>query len=203
VTLLNPSLGSVRKPLRAELRAKRRAISSEEREHAARRVARNVDRAFRLRAGMRVAIYAAMREELDTEPLIALALARRCRVFLPRIDLRTIQIDFHELLADAPQTRNHLGILEPQGTASVPARWLDLVLLPLVGFDESGVRLGMGGGYYDRTFAFRNIHTSWRGPRLVGIAYSIQQLPTIACAAHDVRMDAVVTEKGVIRCRTG
>jgi 5-formyltetrahydrofolate cyclo-ligase len=189
--------------LRAELRAKRRALSPKQREHAARLVARNVDRAFRLRAGMRVAIYAALREELDTAPLIALALARHCRVFLPRIDRRTVQIDFHELHAGAAQTTNHLGILEPTGTATVPARWLDLVLLPLVGFDAHGVRLGMGGGYYDRTFAFRNIHTAWRGPRLVGIAYSFQQLPAIAAAAHDVRMDAVVTEKGVIRCRTG
>jgi 5-formyltetrahydrofolate cyclo-ligase len=203
VALLNPQLSSARKPLRAELRAKRRALSPEQREHAARAVARNVDRAFRLRANMRVAIYAALREELDTSPLIELALARRCRVFLPRIDRRTIEIDFHELLPDTPQTTNHLGILEPTGTASVPARWLDLVLLPLVGFDSLGVRLGMGGGYYDRTFAFRNIHRVWRGPRLVGIAYSFQQLPAIACAPHDVRMDAVVTEKGVIRCRTG
>jgi 5-formyltetrahydrofolate cyclo-ligase len=203
VALLNSSLGSVRKSLRAELRAKRRAVPPEQRAEAARLVARHVDRAFRLRAGKRVAIYAAMREELDTTPLIELALARRCRVFLPRIDRRTVQVDFHELLPGAPQTTNHLGILEPTGTASVPARWLDLVLMPLVGFDERGARLGMGGGYYDRTFAFRNVHSTWRGPLLVGIAYSFQQLPAVACAAHDVRMDAVVTEKGVIRCRTG
>jgi 5-formyltetrahydrofolate cyclo-ligase len=65
------------------------------------------------------------------------------------------------------------------------------------------MRLGMGGGFYDRTFAFRNTHTRWRRPRLVGLAYSFQQLPMIASAAHDVRLDAVVTEKGVVRCRTG
>lgn len=189
--------------MRAELRAQRRAVSPEQRLHAARLVARNVDRAFRLRAGKRVAIYAAMREELQTAPLIELALARGCRVFLPRIDRATGHIDFHETHADATQTMNHLGILEPEGTSSIAARWLDLVLLPLVGFDHRGARLGMGGGYYDRTFAFRNTHTTWRGPRLVGIAYAFQQLPAIALAPHDVRMDAVVTEKEVIRCRTG
>jgi 5-formyltetrahydrofolate cyclo-ligase len=189
--------------VRAELRAKRRALSPEQREHAARLVARNVDRAFRLRAGKRVAIYAAMREELDTAPLIELAFVRGCRVFLPRVDRRTGHLDFHETHADARQSVNHLGILEPEGTASIGARWLDLVLLPLVGFDARGMRLGMGGGYYDRTFAFRNRHTSWHGPRLVGIAYSFQELPSLTAAAHDVRMDAVVTEKGVVRCRTG
>ena len=56
---------------------------------------------------------------------------------------------------------------------------------------------------YDRTFAFRNRHTAWRGPRLVGVAYSFQQVPSIAREPHDVHLDAVVTEAGVIRCSTG
>lgn len=198
-----PSLSSARKPLRAELRARRRGLSPAERERAALLVARNVDRAFPLRAGQRVAIYAAMREELDTAPLIALALERGCRVFLPRIERRTGRIHFLETSLDCRQRANHLGILEPIGTARVEARFLHLVLLPLVGFDAHGVRLGMGGGYYDRTFAFRNVHTTWRGPRLVGLAYAFQQLPSIEAAAHDVHMDAVVTDKGVMRCRTG
>ena len=57
--------------------------------------------------------------------------------------------------------------------------------------------------YYDRTFAFRNTHPRWRRPRLVGVAYDFQQLTSITAAAHDVRMDAVVTDRGVIRCSTG
>ena len=203
MALSSSSLSSARRPIRAELRAKRRALTPAQRAHAARLVARNVDRAFRLRPGKRVAIYAAMREELDTTPLIELALARHCRVFLPKIDRYTGHIEFVETHADAVQSANHLGILEPQGTAAIGARWLDLVLMPLVGFDQRGVRLGMGGGYYDRTFAFRNTHTTWRGPRLVGLAYAFQQLPSIDAAAHDVRMDAVATDQGVIRCRTG
>jgi 5-formyltetrahydrofolate cyclo-ligase len=203
VALSLPSLGSVRKPLRAELRAQRRKLTPEAREHAARLVARNVDRAFPLRAGQRVAIYAAMREELDTAPLIELAQARGCRVFLPRIDRRTGRIHFLETLPGGRESVNHLGIVEPKGSARVGARWLNLVLLPLVGFDARGVRLGMGGGYYDRTFAFRNRHDVWRGPRLVGVAYAFQQLPAITAAAHDVLLDAVVTDKGVIRCSTG
>jgi 5-formyltetrahydrofolate cyclo-ligase len=203
VTLSLSSLNSSRKPLRAELRARRRALSPAQREHAAQLVARNVDRAFPLRAGKRVAVYASMRDELDTQPLIDLALKRGCRVFLPRVIRRTGRLDFLETHAEAREIVNHLGIVEPHGTFSVGARWLDLVLMPLVGFDERGVRLGMGGGYYDRTFAFRNTHSTWRGPRLVGIAYAFQQLPSITAAAHDVRLDAVVTDQGVIRCLTG
>jgi 5-formyltetrahydrofolate cyclo-ligase len=189
--------------MRAELRASRRALSPIQRAHAALLVARNLDRAFPLRQGKRVAIYASMREELDTGPLIELARQRGCRIFLPRIVRRTGRIDFLEAHPDARESVNHLGIVEPEGTFKIGARWLDLVLMPLVGFDERGVRLGMGGGYYDRTFAFRNTHSTWRGPRLVGVAYAFQQLPSITAAAHDVLMDAVVTDKGVVRCRTG
>ena len=194
---------AARKALRAALRAKRRALTPEARGRAARQVARNVDRVFRLRPGLRVALYASFPEELDSGPLIRLARKRGCRIFLPRIDTRTISMKFVEAVAGARETTNHLGIVEPHGTRPIAARWLDLVLLPLVGFDAHGMRLGMGGGYYDRTFAFRNRHTAWRGPRLVGVAYSFQQVPSIARAPHDVWLDAVVTEAGVIRCSTG
>lgn len=200
---MNSSLSSARRALRAQLRAQRRSVDSEQHRQAAERVARNVERAFPLRAGQRVAIYASMREELGTQPLIALALARGCRVFLPRIDLRTGRLHFLETLPECRETVNHLGIVEPHGTFAVGARWLNLVLLPLVGFDAQGARLGMGGGFYDRTFAYRNVHRSWKGPRLVGLAYAFQQLPSIVTAPHDVHLDAVVTDKGVIRCRTG
>ena len=152
---------------------------------------------------MRVAIYASFREELDSGPLIRLARKRGCRIFLPRIDTRTISMKFVEALTGARETVNHLGIVEPHGTLPIKARWLDLVLLPLVGFDVHGMRLGMGGGYYDRTFAYRRHHVAWRGPRLVGVAYSFQQVPSIGRQWHDVPLDAVVTEERVIRCVTG
>ncbi len=197
------STADARKALRKALRARRRAVTPEFRAKAARQVARNVDRVFRLRPGLRVAIYASFREELDSTPLIRLARRRGCRIFLPRIDTRTVSMKFVEASLGAHETVNHLGIVEPKGTKPIAARWLDLVLLPLVGFDAHGMRLGMGGGYYDRTFAYRNRHTAWHGPRLVGVAYSFQQVSPMARAWHDVPLDAVVTEAGVIRCTTG
>lgn len=192
-----------RKALRKALRAKRRAVSPEGRARAARQVARNVDRVFRLRPGLRIGLYYSFAEELDTAPLIRLARRRGCRIFVPRIHKRAISMKFVEAPAGSQVITNRLGIVEPHGTRPIAARWLDLVLMPLVGFDAHGMRLGMGGGYYDRTFAYRNRHTAWRGPRLVGVAYSFQQVPLIAHASHDVRLDAVVTEAGVIRCTTG
>jgi 5-formyltetrahydrofolate cyclo-ligase len=172
-----------------------------DRARIAERVAALADRTFRLRAGQRIALYASLREELDTAPLIALAQRRGCRIYLPRIERRSGRMHFLEL--SARQRLNHLGIAEPHGSHEIPARWLDLVFLPLVGFDDQGMRLGMGGGFYDRTFAFRRARHAWRGPKLVGLAYELQRVPRLERAAHDVLLDAVITENGVIRCSTG
>jgi len=64
--------------------------------------------------------------------------------------------------------------------------------MPLLGFDKRGTRLGYGGGYYDRTLG-----TLSKRPRLVGIAFAIQELPEIPREAHDVPLDMIVTEDGV------
>ncbi len=199
----SPAGALARRQLRADLAARRRSIPPSDRAHAARLVARHADRIFRLRAQARVAVYAALPEELDAAPLIALARARGCRIFLPRIDRRRRSRAMQFIEMAGPLRVNRLGIAEPRSGAALGARWLDVVFLPIVGFDPRGVRLGTGGGYYDRAFAFRRQRRAWRGPVLVGLAYSFQQLERIATAPHDVLMDAVVTEKGVTRCATG
>jgi 5-formyltetrahydrofolate cyclo-ligase len=201
VALSDPTLATARRTLRARLRSERRALTPVRRALASRLIARHLDAAFPLRAGRRIALYASLPEEVDTTPLIELAGARGCAIFLPRIERRPPRMRF--VAAGAATRMNHLGIHEPARGRSLDARWLDLVVLPLVGFDTRGMRLGMGGGYYDRTFGFRRIRTGWPGPRLVGIAFALQQVPHLVAAHHDVFLDAVVTERGVIQCRTG
>ena len=197
------SLASTRKAMRVALRAKRRALSCAERIASAERIARNVDCWLRLRPSWRIALYAALPEELDTTPLIELARARGCRLYLPRIDRHSLGRKMQFVEMSARHRSNRLGIAEPEGSQIIGARWLDVVFLPLVGFDVHGVRLGTGGGYYDRAFAFRRWRTVWHTPQLVGLAYSFQQVEQIIPAAHDVLLDAVVTEKGVVRCAIG
>jgi 5-formyltetrahydrofolate cyclo-ligase len=194
---------AARKTMRRALRLKRRAVPAAERNASARLVAHHVDGWLRLRPSWRIALYAALPEELDSTPLIELARARGCRLYLPRIDRHNLGRKMQFVQMSNRQRSNRLGIAEPEGSQIIGARWLDVVFLPLVGFDSRGVRLGTGGGYYDRAFAFRRWRRVWHTPQLVGLAYSFQQLEEIIPAAHDVLLDAVVTEKGVIRCTTG
>jgi 5-formyltetrahydrofolate cyclo-ligase len=182
----------------------RRSIPAAQRAGAARQIARHADRALKLRSGQRIGIYAATAEEVDTSLLIALALRRGCHVYLPSIDRRSrVSAMRFVQLTDGASPRalrvNRFGIAEPQGPQLASARLLDVVFLPLVGFDRHGMRLGMGGGYYDRAFAFRRLRSVWHAPLLVGIAYAIQEVERIAPAAHDVPLDLVITERGVTR----
>ncbi|MGA8093479.1 MAG: 5-formyltetrahydrofolate cyclo-ligase [Steroidobacteraceae bacterium] len=203
MALPNSSVTDARRSLRASLRARRRAVSASERARAAIQVARHADGILHLRSGQRIGIYAATAEELDTSCLIALAQRRGCHVYLPRIDSRSHvrAMCFARLTAAARSLRsNRFGIIEPDGTRLASARLLDVVFLPLVGFDRHGIRLGMGGGYYDRAFGFRRLRIAWHAPLLVGIGYASQEVAHIAPAAHDVPLDLVITERGAIRC---
>jgi 5-formyltetrahydrofolate cyclo-ligase len=178
-------------------------VPPQQRLRAAQLVARNVDRALRLQSQWRIAVYAALPWELDSAPLIALAESRGCRVFLPCIDRRRASRAMRFVPMQGPLQHNRLGIAEPQGAGALASRWFDVVFLPLVGFDRSGVRLGAGGGFYDRAFAFRQLRRIWHAPRLIGLAYAFQEVASIGAAAHDVLMDAVVTEEGFVPCTTG
>ena len=203
VALPDSALSAARRPLRAALDARRRLVPASERATAARLLALNVDRALHLGAGQRIALYAALPHELDTAPLIALARKRGCLIYLPRIDRARRARGMRFVEMRGPLRTNRLGIAEPAGDVTLGARWLDIVFLPLTGFDRAGVRLGSGGGFYDRAFAFRRWRRFWHAPRLIGLGYAFQELPHLQAAAHDVLMDAVVTEQGSVRCATG
>lgn len=179
--------------LRRSLRARRRAIKGPRRDAAARRVAQLADGAGLLTPGRRIGLYLDMPEELSTATLIARARSRGCQIFLPRIlSTRHSRMGFFE--ASGPMRTGPFGIPEFTGTRRARARDLDVVFMPLVGFDARGARIGMGRGFYDRFFAHRRRLRLWRRPLLVGVAYSVQQVDALPMAAHDVPLDGIVTE---------
>jgi 5-formyltetrahydrofolate cyclo-ligase len=199
---LNPTgtvpAATARQALRRELRARRRAIQGAMRRQTARQLARQVDAARLLRPGRRVGLYLATAEEIDTTPLLKLARARGCRIALPRIvSLRHDRMRFHDWSGEV--RRGAFGIREPRGGTMRVARELDVVFLPLVGFDANGNRIGMGRGFYDRHFAHRLRMVRYRRPLLVGLAYDVQQVASLPRAAHDVPLDAIVTQSSIRR----
>ena len=121
-------------------------------------------------------------------------------MYLPRIvDYRHKRMLFAPDRGESAALNRH-GIPEPAGRGFVPVRALAVVFLPVLGFDRHGTRLGSGAGYYDRLLSFRLQRSSWHSPMLVGMAYGCQELPHIERRTHDVALDAVVTEDGMMFC---
>ena len=188
-----------RAELRRRLRRRRAALPPLERARAARAIAAHLAAAGLLRPGLRIGAYLAVRSEISLAPFIDHARRAGCRLWLPRItDTRTHRMGF--VPAGAALRRGPHGIPEPAAGAHCAAQWLQVILVPLVGFDAAGHRLGSGAGYYDRALAFRTGRRRWRGPRLIGVAHSCQQAAAIAALPTDVPLDAVVTEKGLFSC---
>jgi 5-formyltetrahydrofolate cyclo-ligase len=110
---------------------------------------------------------------------------------------------FAELDLGARLGTNFFGILEPDPSLHIDPRSLDLVLTPLVAFDDHGVRIGVGRGYYDRCFRFLRTRRTWRRPKLLGVAYELQHVPQIAQEPWDVPLWGAVTEARVRRFERG
>jgi 5-formyltetrahydrofolate cyclo-ligase len=185
--------------LRKQLRAARRSLSTAEHRRHSTRAARAVTHLPAFAAGRRIAVYLPFDRETDTASLIIAARRRGVRVYVPVIvDKRHARIRFYPL---GVRTRvGTFGIAVPhrQGVP-VSARWLNLIVVPLVGIDRQGRRLGMGGGYYDRALQFRRLRRVWPGPHLVGLGFDCQQTDASFAEHWDVRLNTLATESGVQR----
>jgi 5-formyltetrahydrofolate cyclo-ligase len=148
-----------------------------------------VDPAFleRLRPGLIVAGYRPIGGEADPAPLERVATVAGCILALPRVEDRATPMRFLAWSPAVPLETGPLGLQQPPGDA--PELIPDIILTPLVAFDQAGGRLGQGAGYYDRAFTLHP--DSWR----VGVAWSIQEVPRIPVDPWDVPLDAVATEK--------
>lgn len=185
------SLAARKRALRRQLRQTRAALPASTRRRAAQAAARHLARACRRWHAQHIALYLGVPEELDTGPLVVAL--RGARLYMPRVG-RDGALRFTRLAP--PLLRNRYGIREPAARSRPPR--LDVIVLPLVGFDAQGRRLGMGGGYYDRLLARAR---AFRRPLRVGLAFAAQEVAALPAGAHDVRLDAVVTEHGLRRFR--
>ncbi len=186
---------------RQRLLAQRRALTPEQIRQASARVAIRVWRLPVMARSRRLALYFPVSGELDCTPIISAAWRRRREVFLPVV--AGAELRFAPFTPDSLLVSNRFGISEPvcDDDAWRAAREMDVILAPVVGFDASGHRLGMGGGYYDRTLAFLALRANFRRPHFIGLAYAFQQISTVPDQKHDVQLEAVVTDAGTFHYR--
>lgn len=185
--------------LRSELRARRAALTRAEQLHAADALARRLLATHALRVSRRIGCYLPNDGEIDPRPLIARLWALKKDCYLPVLSpMPHEHLWFARVTPETPYAPNRFGIAEPRISGDWRrARELDVILLPLVGFDPAGNRLGMGAGYYDRSLEFLRLRRVWKKPRLVGLAHECQHVARLPVNAWDVALDAVVTDRAV------
>jgi 5-formyltetrahydrofolate cyclo-ligase len=176
--------------LRARAHEQRATFLHRYRADAAQAAAAHFFLGVTLRPGEVVAAYWPIRDELDCKLVLTRLVDEGRPVCLPVVlsDSQPLELRLWE--QGAVLYPSGFGTLAPDESA--PLAEPDVVLVPLLGFDKYGTRLGYGGGYYDRTLAAMN-----RTPRLIGFAFSAQEVDYIPRGEHDVPLDAVVTEQGI------
>jgi len=183
-----------RAPLRREARAARARLDAAQITRAAQRLCQRLAQLPAFTAATGIAGYMALAGEMDPVPALALAVEQGKRVYVPIIAGQTLV--FATWTPTAAMLRNRFGIAEPAAPAErLEPMALDLVLVPLLGFDAQCNRLGLGGGYYDRSFAAKL--DGEPGPLLVGVAHDSQRLERLEPESWDVPLDCVVTDREI------
>lgn len=189
---------SSRAELRRDLRARRRALPPAQQRQAARQLQRRLQRLPELRQARRIALYWPNDGEIDPRRLARVTHARQL-LYLPVLQaFPALTLRFVRWTPRMRLARNRFGIPEPRRGARLPAQAMDVILLPLVGFDGDGNRLGMGGGFYDRTLSFLQ-RTRQPAPVLAGLAHDCQHVPCLEPARWDIPLQLIVTGTRVIR----
>lgn len=194
---------SKRSQIRKKMRQQRLTFSPEQQEQAASRLLGHILKEIYFREASNLAFYQAFDGEIDPAPAVQAALALGKRCFLPVLNPKDTSLVFVEYTIDSSLEKNHFGILEPiqyPNNALAPEH-MDLIFMPLVAFDISGNRLGMGKGYYDRSLAFilKNVAkvppSSKKIPKLIGLAHECQRVDHLERADWDVPLDKIITDQ--------
>lgn len=185
--------------LRAALRAQRQQLTQQQQQSHQQAAIKALSASGLINPGSRVAVYLAQDGELACDQLIESLWALPCLVYLPIIDSATKTLRFGLYQANTQLAPNKFGILEPiinRPADEINANQCDSAIVPLVGFDAQGHRLGMGGGFYDRSFAFKCQQPNAK-PRMIGWAHACQQVEQLDTQPWDVPLDAIITEQGI------
>lgn len=205
VDMTDPLAPPDKTALRRQLRNLRKSIEDDQRHVAGQGLVRLALRHHLLGKGKRIGIYMPSRHEIDVLPLLNRALAMQASCFLPIVPSAGRKRMWFSQVGDHPAWQlNRYGIpeyLHPTAK-QVRAHRLDVLFLPLLGFDSRGYRLGMGGGYYDASLNHLKRYRHWRRPQVIGVAYAAQEVYRVPNDAWDVPLDAILTERSFKRFTT-
>lgn len=192
---------------RRELRQRRRRLSKAQQALASRKLCRRIAQLPTFWRSQHIGLYLANDGEIDPSPLLRLAQRRGKHCYLPVVSgsWPRQHMRLQRLRPGQRWKKNRFGISEPvpDPRRQVKAWQLDLLLLPLVGFDRQGNRLGMGGGFYDRYLAYRQRRTHWRRPQLIGLAHQCQQVEALPVASWDIPLNGIVTDTNSLLLHSG
>ena len=188
--MVDVDIGQAKSALRLQAHAARAALRQAYRSEAAEAVARLFFEHINLSSGDIVAAYWPIRDELDCQAIMVRLMEASHILVLPAVTGSERLLEMRVWEQGASLFAAGFGTLAPSPLA--PQAQPDIVLIPLLGFDRAGTRLGYGGGYYDRTLA-----SLPKKPKLVGLAFAAQELPLIPREAHDFPLDVVITEAEV------
>lgn len=183
--------------LRKTLRETRSNLSQAYQQKISRRVCAGIKKLHQFRYAKRIALYHPVEREIDLDDLWKSAPLQGKFCYFPALNADKT-LSFLPATPATPFRKNRYGIAEPDVDRSLalPPKALDIIFMPLVGFDEFGTRLGMGAGYYDRTLATE------KAPFLVGVAYEFQRQPYIIPQEWDIALQLVITEERIYRCQS-
>lgn len=185
--------------LRQQCRQKRQQLSREQQFTHAQKATRLLLRSRWLQRPKRIAVFLAQDGELGTDILINSLWQRGHQVYLPVLQtLRGRHMAFATYCPNSQMHANQFGILEPKTPHQfhLTGQQIDLAIMPLACFDSNGNRMGMGGGFYDRTFQFKRKHPQLR-PYLIGWAHECQKIAALTPEKWDIPMDGLISEQQV------
>ena len=183
--------------LRRIIRAKRRSLTAKQQLSNSSAANKILTRSTLFRNSKNIAIYLETDGEIAISQLLALIARNKKTAFLPVLrPMQPNRLWFAKYSYGDKLIRNKYKIPEPdiRKHRPIPPYSLDLILVPLVAFDSYCNRVGMGGGFYDRTFAYLKNRNRWIKPKLIGVAHELQQVTTIQTNRWDIPLDGVITE---------
>jgi len=175
--------------LRQSIRIQRRSVSASDREKFAKKLLHQVQKIANFQNGQKIAIYLPNDGEINPKYIQNFLKNKGFSVYLPVLIGKSLK--FAKIGKNF--RKNRFGIDEPISTEILNANQMNIIFMPLVGFDEFKNRIGMGGGFYDRTLAFKKRQQNYKNPKLYGLAFDCQQVEKLETQDWDVPLDAIIT----------